>query len=100
MLQEINVGYYGTQWLLFMENNHKKIYRQLKREGTLEAVAKSVDDYACDYKKLLDKQYEEMHERPSDIEGEGAFRSWKFTRDFYTDSEVMRERVLKLYTQV
>ena len=98
--QEINVGIYGTRWLSFMESNHPKFYRKLEREGTLYEVARSVHIYAAEYKQLLDKQYDEYHYAPKVWLDEEERRSWEFTRDFYTDGEVMRESVLKLYTKV
>jgi len=88
------IGYYGTKWLEFMEENHPKIFRELKKKQTLYAVAQSVNKYASDYKTLLDRQYEQSHPRPYEWEDESEHRSWKFTRDFYTDHEVMVERVL------
>jgi hypothetical protein len=88
------IGYYGTKWLDFMEENHPKIFRELKKNQTLYAVAQSVNKYASDYKTLLDRQYEQAHPRPYEWEDESEHRSWTFTRNFYTDGEVMRERVL------
>jgi hypothetical protein len=93
-IEESPIGSYGTRWLSFMENNHKKLFRELKKSDTLIKVARSVDKYARDYKNLLDRQYEQMYPRPCEDE---ALRKWKFTRDYYTDGEVMRERVLHLY---
>jgi hypothetical protein len=92
--QTQNIGYYGMKWLEFMGSHHPRIFRELKKNQTLYEVAQSVNNYARDYKDLLDRQYEQLHERPSEWEGEEAFRKWKFTRDFYTDHEVMVERVL------
>ncbi|MDR2532280.1 MAG: TnpV protein [Oscillospiraceae bacterium] len=96
---DTNLGYYGMKWLEFMENHHLKIYKRLERNKTLYAVAKSINKYARDYKNLLDRQYEQLHPRPYEWEDESEHRSWKFTRDFYTDSAVMRERVLHPYTK-
>ena len=96
---EINVGYYGNQWLEFMERCHPKLYRELKRKGTLREVARSVHIYAADYKKLLDRQYDEYHFAPSFFCTEEEQRSWEFTRNFYTDGTVMRERVLIPYSK-
>ena len=96
---ETNVGYYGNQWLEFMESHYPKIFRELKKKQTLYEVAQSVNNYARDYKYLLDRQYEQLHPRPYEFECESEHRSWKFTRDFYTNGEVMRERVLFPYTK-
>ena len=99
IVEPIEVGYYGTQWLEFMENHHLKLFRRMTKDRTLHAVAKSVNEYASDYKALLDRQYEQLHPRPYDWEDESEHRSWKFTRDFYTNGEVMRERVLIPFTK-
>jgi len=94
--EPIEVGYYGTQWLEFMENHHLKLFRRMTKDKTLHAVARSVNEYASDYKALLDRQYEQSYPRPYDSE---ELRKWRFTRDYYTDSEVMRERVLIPFTK-
>jgi len=96
---ETNVGYYGNQWIEFMERCHPKLYKRLEKNQTLYAVAKSVNDDARNYKLLLDRQYEQLHAQPQDYEGEEALRKWTFTRNFYTDGTVMRERVLIPYTK-
>ena len=93
-IEEKQIGSYGTRWLNFMESNHKKLFRELKKNDTIIEVARSVDKYAQDYKNLLDRQYEQANPRPCDFD---ELRKWKFTRDYYTDSEVMRERVLHPY---
>jgi hypothetical protein len=93
-IAETEIGYYGTKWLEFMKIHHPNLFRQLKKKQTLLAVAESVNKYAREYKQLLDRQYEQVNPRPYEFEGEDALRSWKFTRDFYTDSAVMREKVL------
>jgi hypothetical protein len=91
---ELPVGHYGERWLEFMQGHYPKLYRELKRKGTLRKVARSVHISAWDYKQLLDRQYDEYHFAPLFFSSEEEERSWKFTRDFYTDGAVMRERVL------
>jgi hypothetical protein len=91
---EFPVGFYGERWLSFMESNYPKLYRELKRKGTLRKVARSVHISAAEYKQLLDRQYDEYHFAPPFFFSEEEQRSWNFTRDFYTDGAVMRERVL------
>jgi hypothetical protein len=54
-------------------------------------VAQSVDDMAWDYRELLDRQYMELHPRPAEF---WEIVAWERTRMFYTDSAVMREKVL------
>ena len=94
-----NIGYYGKQWIDFMKNHHPKLFRQLKKNQTLFTVAQSVNKSAQEYKDLLDHQYEQMHPRPYEWEGISEHRSWKFTRDFYTEHEVMVDCVLIPLTQ-
>ena len=60
--------------------------------GTLYKVAQPIDDEAWEYRFLLDKQYQEYHPRP--LDGYEDLVAWERTRQFYTDSAVMRERVL------
>ena len=102
LLEEKPIGSYGRRWMEWMENNHKGKVRQMKKSGTYHDVARSVDKRAWDYKQLLDRQYEQMHPRPLEIEGlvNDELRAWKFTRDFYTDSAVMRDDVLMAVTAV
>jgi hypothetical protein len=80
-----------------MESHHPKLFRQLEKKGTLYAVARGVDKRAWEYKELLDRQYESVNPRPHEWEDESEHSSWKFTRNFYTDSAVMREKVLIPY---
>jgi hypothetical protein len=94
------IGYYGTKWLDFMEEHHHKLFREMKKNKTLYAVAKSVDERAWDYKNLLDRQYEQLHPRPYEFADESEHSSWKFTRNFYTDHEVMVDKVLIKRTAV
>jgi hypothetical protein len=94
------LGYYGTKWLDFMEENYPKIYRQLEKKQTLYAVAQSVNQSAREYKQLLDHQYEQAHPRPYEFADESEHSSWRFTRNFYTDHEVMVDKVLIKRTAV
>jgi hypothetical protein len=94
-IEEIPLGAYGTAWLNWMEDNHKKKVREMKSKGIFLTVARSVDKSAWDYRKILDRDYEYMHPRPC---GEDELRKWEFTRAYYSDSAVMRERVLEPYT--
>ena len=45
--------------------------------------------------KLLAEQYARQNPPPDEPE---AYQSWKYTRDYYIDSAVMRERVLVAVT--
>lgn len=95
MSKQTEIGYYGNAWMEFMEENHPKLVRQMKKTRTYEAVAQSVNSDACDYYNLLAEQYAQQTPPPEDPE---AYRSWKYTRDYYIDSAVMREKVLVAVT--
>jgi hypothetical protein len=99
-VEEMKAGYYGMKWLEFMENHYPKIYRQLEKKQTLYAVAQSVNESAREYKRLLDRQYEQAHLRPYEFADESEHSSWRFTRNFYTDHEVMVDCVLIKRTTV
>ena len=99
IVEESPVGYYGMKWLDFMEEHHPKQFQKMEKNKTLHAVARSVNQNACEYKKLLNRQYEEIHPRPYEWEDESEHRSWTFTRNFYTDHDVMVEQVLILRTK-
>ena len=88
------IGNYGKMWMRFMEEQHPELVQEMQ-PGQLEAVARSVDRSAWEYRELLDTQYEQMNPRPTDFE---AALQWERARAFYTDSAVMRERVLVAVT--
>ena len=91
------IGYYGNAWMSFMEENHPKQVQEMQKRGTYEDVARSVNHSACEYYKLLAGQYAQQNPPPNDPE---KYRSWKYTRDYYIDSAVMRERVLIAVTKL
>jgi hypothetical protein len=93
-IEESPIGSYGTRWLNWMQDNHKKLVREMKAKNIFLTVARSVDKDAWNYRDLLDRQYEESNPRPHGFE---EVRKWEFTREYYTDSAVMRERVLHPY---
>ena len=82
-------------WMHFMETEHPELVRDIE-PGQFDAVARSVDRDAWAYRELLDAQYEQMNPRPSGFE---QALQWERARAFYTDSAVMRERVLVAVTQ-
>ena len=88
------IGNYGKMWMRFMEEQHPELVQEMQ-PGQLEAVARSVDRAAWEYRELLDAQYEQMNPRSTDFE---AALQWERARAFYTDSAVMRERVLVAVT--
>ena len=87
----VAVGSYGIKCLNFMVENYPDLVREMNAKGTLLAVAQSVDDTAWEYSDLLDTQYAKMYPRPIEFEKVVA---WERTRQFYTDGEVMRDKVL------
>lgn len=95
MSNQTEIGYYGNAWMSFIEENHPKLAAQLKKRGTYEDVARSVNHSACEYYKLLADQYAQQNPPPDDPE---AYRSWKYTRNYYIKSAVMREKVLVAVT--
>lgn len=90
------IGYYAQAWMRFMEENHPELADEMQQQGTFEDVARSVNRSACDYSDLLRQQYAQQNPPPDNPE---AYRSWKYTRDYYIDSAVMRERVLVVITR-
>ena len=86
------IGKYGYEWMEFMKRCHPELTEQLQKSGTFEEIAKSVDNEAWEYRELLDSQYAKAHPRPT--EEYEKIAAWETTRAFYTDSEVMQERVL------
>ena len=95
-MNQDTIGYYGQAWMSFMEENHPKLAAQMQKRGTFEAVARSVNQNACDYCDLLNRQYAHQNPPPDDSD---AYRAWKYTRDYYIDGTVMRERVLVAVTR-
>ncbi len=85
------IGYYGLAWMDFMENNHPDLVEKMKRNGDYEEVAWSVSCRADEYWSLLNRQYIKQNPPPEDPE---AYKSWKFTRNYYISSAVMRDKVL------
>jgi hypothetical protein len=91
-MEEEPIGSYGMQWMHFMETQHPELVELMELRNQYLTVARSVDKAAWEYRELLDSQYEQMNPRPT-----GSFEKieqWERTRTFYTDSTVMRERVL------
>jgi hypothetical protein len=85
------IGSYAEKWFAFMEENHPRLVKKMLADGTLLDVAQSVDDTAWDYRELLDAQYMKQNPRPKTFE---EIVKWETTRMFYTDGQVMREKVL------
>jgi hypothetical protein len=89
--EESELGTYGEKWLKFMREHHPKLVLEMQSKGSLYKVAHSVDDMAWDYRDLLENQYAQTHPRPKEFYEVVA---WERVRAFYTDSEVMRSKVL------
>jgi hypothetical protein len=96
VLYELSPCNYGEKWIKFMREHYPELLKEMIENNTLLAVTKSVDDYAWEYRELLDNQYADLHPRPKEY---WEVVAWERTRAFYTDSAVMRERVLIPYTK-
>ncbi|MCL2108762.1 MAG: hypothetical protein FWH20_05395 [Oscillospiraceae bacterium] len=77
-------GYSGCQWMAWMEEHHKGKVRKIRPTGTYLAAAQSVNRDACEYRRLLDRRYEELHPRPHEICDEDELQAWKFVRNYHT----------------
>jgi len=95
-VEAAEIGTYGAAWIDWMQTHHKKLVREMKSKNTFLAVAMSVDKSAWEYRAILDRDYAKMNPRPTKYED---VVKWERTREFYTDSTVMRERVLVAVTQ-
>ena len=91
-LEEQPIGIYGMKWMNFMQEQHPDLVDVMQFHGNYLTVARSVDRSAQEYREILDSQYEQANPRPTESYEE--IRKWETTRAFYTDSTVMRERVL------
>ena len=90
-MEEEPIGSYGMQWIDFMEKNHPGLVEMLRMKNQFLTVARSVDATAWEYRELLDKQFARENPRPTDF---NETLQWEQARMFYTDSAVMREKVL------
>ena len=95
-VDEVGIGTYGWAWINWMQTHHKKLVREMKSNNIFHAVARSVDKSAWEYREILDRDYAKLYPRPTKYED---VVKWERTRTFYTDSTVMRERVLVAVTQ-
>ena len=85
------ITFYGFRWVDWMHENHPDLVSEMKRKDIFHMVAMSIDKSAWDYRDLLESQYANFHPRPETFE---EIVKWEFTRNFYIDSSVMREKVL------
>ncbi|HAS78683.1 MAG TPA: TnpV protein [Ruminococcus sp.] len=95
-MKEEPIGIYGLRWMDFMEENYPHLVEEMKLYHRYLTVARSVNRNAMEYRDLLDSQYEQMTPRPTDFE---EILKWERARAFYSDSTVMRERVLVPVTE-
>ncbi|MBQ3256359.1 MAG: TnpV protein [Ruminococcus sp.] len=95
-MEEEPIGSYGMKWIHFMEEQYPHLVTIMRFKHKFLTVARSVDKRAWDYRELLDEQYEKMNPRPEEY---NEVLAWEQTRAFYTDSTVMRERVLVPVTE-
>ena len=89
--QEDKIGRYGQEWMHFMEVHHQDQVQQMKQADTFEAKAQAVHRSATEFRALLEQQFAKQNPPPEDFD---ALRSWCFSRNYYVDSIVMRERIL------
>ena len=90
-LEEAPIGVYGMRWMAFMEEQHPDLVELMQTRQQYLTVARSVDSEAETYQELLYQQYEQMAPRPETFED---ILAWEKQRQFYTESAVMREKVL------
>jgi hypothetical protein len=90
-IEEKPIGAYGMKWIEWIRANHPHLVNRMKLKHNFLTVARSVDAAAWEYRELLDKQYAKANPRPFGFE---KIVEWEKTRTFYTDGQVMRERVL------
>ena len=90
-LEEAPIGVYGMRWMAFMEEQHPDLVELMQTRQQYLTVARSVDSEAETYQELLYQQYEQMEPRPETFE---EILAWEKQRQFYTESAVMREKVL------
>jgi hypothetical protein len=86
------IGSYGRRWMEWMETNHTRKVEGMRRKQIYLAVARRVDEYAWDYRWVLERDYAKMEPRP-----EGDFEKtvkWERTMAWHVDGDVMREAVL------
>ena len=95
-IDEEPIGNYGREWMHFMEENYIGLVDVMRFHNKFLTVARAVEDYAFSYKLQLDEEYEKEFPRPTDFE---ECLKWEYTRQFYTNGTVMRERVLVPYTE-
>ena len=91
-MEEEPIGSYGQAWMYFMEDNYPEWVEVLRFQHRYLTMAREIDRSAWAYRMMLDKQYEQMNPRPNT--GFEDNLTWERTRQFYTDSMVMRERIL------
>lgn len=91
------IGRYGQLWMEFMETHEPQKATQMQEQGVFEDTARLVDRDAAEYCRLLNRQYAQQNPPPDDADG---YRKWRYARDYYVDSAVMRERVLIVVSSV
>ena len=97
-MEEEPIGHYGMSWIDFMKQNYPHLVELMRLHHKFLTVARKVNEDAIHYRELLDEQYKKAYPRP-DTDSFEKLLEWEQTRAFYTDSTVMRERVLIPYTE-
>jgi hypothetical protein len=75
-----------------METQYPEWVEVLRFQHRYLTEARKVDESAWEYRMLLDEQYAKANPRPNTGFEENL--RWERTRQYYTDSTVMRERIL------
>ncbi len=91
-MEEEPIGSYGLAWMHFMETQYPEWVEVLRFQHRYLTEARKVDESAWEYRFLLDEQYAKENPRPNTGFEENL--KWERARQFWTDSTVMRERIL------
>ncbi|MCR5305494.1 MAG: TnpV protein [Oscillospiraceae bacterium] len=91
-MEEEPIGSYGLAWMHFMETQYPEWVEVLRFQHRYLTEARKVDESAWEYRLLLDEQYAKENPRPNTGFEENL--KWERARQFWTDSTVMRERIL------
>ena len=92
MTYEEPIGIYGLRWMDFMQKNHEREVDVMMTNNKFKTIARRVDKEAEEYNEILFNQYEAENPRPHHFE---EILKWEEARQFYVESTVMRDIVLR-----
>ena len=95
-MEEQPIGIYGLRWMEFMQKNHEIEVEVMMMDHKFRTVARRVDEEAENYNEILFNQYAAENPRPHQFE---EILKWEEARQFYVESSVMRDVVLKMRTE-